>query len=112
MPDPVALPSAHGAAVLHATIRSVPEDFRVEELDAFPPSGQGEHLLLTIEKRGLTTAEAARRIARWAGVPESAIGHAGLKGTQHYLRLTAELYPDIVEAMDEQFGHLLPGGDQ
>jgi integrase len=40
------------------------------------------------------------------------LGHTGLKGTQHYLRLTAELYPDIVEAMDERFGHLLPGGDQ
>jgi integrase/recombinase XerD len=40
------------------------------------------------------------------------LGHAGLKGTQRYLRLTAELYPDMVRAMDERFGHLLPGGDQ
>ena len=40
------------------------------------------------------------------------LGHAGLKGTQRYLRLTAELYPDMVRAMDERFGHLLPGGDR
>jgi integrase len=40
------------------------------------------------------------------------LGHAGLKGTQRYLRLTAELYPDIVTAMDERFGHLVPGGDR
>ncbi|HNU71742.1 MAG TPA: tyrosine-type recombinase/integrase [Thermodesulfobacteriota bacterium] len=40
------------------------------------------------------------------------LGHAGLKGTQHYLRLTAELYPDIVVAMDARFGRLLPGGDR
>ena len=40
------------------------------------------------------------------------LGHVGLKGTQHYLRLTAELYPDIVAAMDKQFGYLLPGGDR
>jgi integrase len=40
------------------------------------------------------------------------LGHTGLKGTQHYLRLTAELYPDIVAAMDKRFGHLLTGGDQ
>lgn len=40
------------------------------------------------------------------------LGHTGLKGTQRYLRLTAELYPDIVAAMDEGFGHLLPGGDR
>jgi len=39
------------------------------------------------------------------------LGHTGLKGTQHYLRLTAELYPDIVAAMEEKFGHLVPGGD-
>ncbi len=70
---------AHGESVLSARTRITPEDFRVDEIDAFAASGEGEHLLLTIEKRGLTTAEAVRRVAAWAGVPESAIGHAGLK---------------------------------
>lgn len=51
----------------------------VEEIDAFEASGSGEHLLLTIVKRGLNTAFVARRIAQWAGVPESAVGYAGLK---------------------------------
>ncbi len=74
-----ALQRAHGASVLSARMRTAPEDFRVDEIDAFEASGDGEHLLLTIEKRGLTTAEAARRVAAWAGVAESAIGHAGLK---------------------------------
>ncbi len=73
------LPRAHGAPVLAARIRSVAEDFFVEELPGFEPSGAGEHLLLTIEKRGMNTAFAARRIAAWAGVDESAIGYAGLK---------------------------------
>ena len=72
-------PRAHGAAVLSARIRAVPEDFTVEEIDAFAPSGAGEHLLLTVRKRGMNTAHAARRIAAWAGVAESAIGYAGLK---------------------------------
>lgn len=72
-------PQAHGEAVLTARIRSVPEDFAVEEIDAFDASGAGEHLLLTIEKRGMNTAFAAKRIAAWAGVAESAIGYAGLK---------------------------------
>lgn len=40
------------------------------------------------------------------------LGHTGLKSSQHYLRLTAELYPDIVVTMDERFGCLLPGDDQ
>lgn len=74
-----ALPRAHGDAVLSARIRGVPEDFRVEEVDAFDASGSGEHLLLAIEKRGMNTAFVAKRIAEWAGVAESAIGYAGLK---------------------------------
>jgi len=77
--DETALPRAHGAAVLSAAIRTAPEDFLVEEIDAFAPSGEGEHLLLTVEKRGMNTAYAAKLIAQWAGVAEMAIGHAGLK---------------------------------
>jgi tRNA pseudouridine13 synthase len=73
------LPRAHGAAVLTAKMRSVPEDFFVEELPGFEPSGSGEHLLLTVEKRGINTAFAARRIAQWAGVGEVGIGYAGMK---------------------------------
>lgn len=73
------LPTAHGGPVLRARMRTTPQDFFVEELPGFDPSGAGEHLLLTIEKRGMNTAFAAKRIAAWAGVGEMAIGHAGLK---------------------------------
>ncbi|MDH5824398.1 tRNA pseudouridine(13) synthase TruD [Luteimonas sp. RD2P54] len=73
------LPAASGDAVLEATIRAAPEDFQVEELAGFEASGSGEHLLLTVEKRGMNTAFAAARIADWAGVPVSAVGYAGLK---------------------------------
>ncbi|NUO76704.1 MAG: tRNA pseudouridine(13) synthase TruD [Lysobacter sp.] len=76
--EPV-LARAHGAPVLRARIRAVAEDFQVEELPGFEPSGSGEHLLLTVEKRGMNTAFAAKRIAAWAGVGELAIGYAGLK---------------------------------
>src|SRR3546814_14160439 len=74
-----ALPRAHGEAVLSATIRTSPEDFFVEEIDAFAASGAGEHLLLAIEKRGINTAFAAKLLAQWAGVGEPAIGCAELK---------------------------------
>ncbi|MBD9469521.1 tRNA pseudouridine(13) synthase TruD [Pseudoxanthomonas sp. PXM01] len=74
-----ALPRAFGAPVLSARIRSVPEDFVVEELPGFEPSGEGEHLLLTVEKRGMNTAFAAKRIAAWAGITEMGVGYAGLK---------------------------------
>lgn len=75
----VGLARAHGAPALAARMRTTPEDFVVEEIDAFEASGAGEHLLLSIEKRGMNTAFAAKRIAQWAGVAESAIGYAGLK---------------------------------
>ena len=74
-----AWPAALGAPVLSARIRATHGDFRVEEVDGFAPSGSGEHLLLTLEKRGMNTAFAAKLVAQWAGVAESAVGYAGLK---------------------------------
>ena len=73
------LPQAHGAPVLSARIRVAPEDFRVDEIDGFEADGSGEHLLLTVEKRGMNTAFAAKLLAQWAGIDEAGIGYAGLK---------------------------------
>ena len=72
-------PRAHGEAVLKARFRVHAEDFRVDEIDGFEPSGSGEHLLLTVEKRGMNTAFAAKRMAAWAGIQEMGVGYAGLK---------------------------------
>ncbi len=79
MNEVAALPCAHGPAMLTAQIRQQPEDFQVVEIASFAASGSGEHLLLEIEKRGLATHQVVQRLARWAGVSESAIGYAGLK---------------------------------
>jgi len=95
------LPRAHGEAVLSARIRSAPEDFFVEEIPGFEPGGQGEHLLLTVEKRGMNTVFAAKRIAQWARVPEMAVGYAGLKDRHAVTRqrfsvhLPKKIAPDI-----------------
>lgn len=76
---PVALPRASGSPALGARMRESVEDFQVEELPGFDASGSGEHLLLTIEKRGMNTAFAAKRLAEWAGVGDVGIGYAGMK---------------------------------
>lgn len=76
---PARLPRAFGEAVLKARFRSTPEDFFVEEIASFAPTGEGEHLLLTVEKRGMNTAFAAKTLAAWAGIPEMGIGYAGMK---------------------------------
>ena len=74
-----ALPRAHGAPVLAARYKAATADFLVEELPSFESSGEGEHLLLTVEKRGMNTAFAAKLLAQWAGIDEAGIGYAGLK---------------------------------
>ena len=76
---PSRLPRAFGEAVLTARFRSTPEDFFVEEIASFEPSGEGEHLLLTVEKRGMNTVFAAKMLASWAGIAEMGIGFAGMK---------------------------------
>ena len=60
-------------------LRANPEDFRVEEVPLAPPSGDGEHLHLWVEKRGVPTIEALRALCGALGVPEAEAGYAGLK---------------------------------
>jgi tRNA pseudouridine13 synthase len=61
------------------TVRAAPEDFRVDEVPAYRPSGAGPHLYLRIEKRGRTTRDALRALAGVLGVPERDAGYAGMK---------------------------------
>lgn len=56
-----------------------PEDFVVEEIPAYEPSGEGGHTFVWIEKRLRTTEEVARSLARAAGVPPRDVGYAGRK---------------------------------
>jgi len=51
----------------------------VEELPQFAPSGTGDHLHLRVQKRGLTTEDVLRALARELDVPRREIGYAGLK---------------------------------
>ncbi|HVJ14668.1 MAG TPA: tRNA pseudouridine(13) synthase TruD [Polyangiaceae bacterium] len=56
-----------------------PEDFRVDEIPAYLPSGSGDHVYVRVRKRGLTTQSAVALLARAAVVKERDIGHAGMK---------------------------------
>src|SRR5215510_8181947 len=56
-----------------------PDTFVVEEVPAYEPSGEGEHTFLWIEKRGLTTIDAVKKLARLLGVDGRDVGYAGLK---------------------------------
>lgn len=61
------------------SIKQRPEDFLVEEIPLYDPSGEGEHVYLMIEKRAMATFEAMGVVAHHFGVRHDAIGYAGLK---------------------------------
>ncbi|MDA8428350.1 MAG: tRNA pseudouridine(13) synthase TruD [Geobacteraceae bacterium] len=69
-------------------IKESPDDFVVHENPAYEPCGSGEHLYLTIEKRGITTLEAIHRIARALKVSERDVGYAGMKDAVGVTRQT------------------------
>jgi tRNA pseudouridine13 synthase len=65
---------------------TTPEDFVVDEIPLFAPSGAGGHTYVRIEKRGRTTEEVARLLGRLAGVPHAEVGYAGRKDKQAVTR--------------------------
>ena len=73
------------------TIKESPEDFLVEEIPSYLPCGSGEHCYLTIEKQGISTLEAIRRIAQCLKVPERDIGYAGMKDAVGVTRQTISI---------------------
>lgn len=62
-----------------AIFKETPEDFIVEEIDAYPATGEGPHVFVRIRKRGLNTEQAVGRIADALGLPRRDCGYAGMK---------------------------------
>jgi integrase len=38
------------------------------------------------------------------------MGHKSMRSTSQYLRLTAEVYPDVVRQVEETCAYVIPGG--
>src|SRR5262245_13628495 len=79
--DPLAPPPLQTADLpgIGGRIKAAPEDFEVEELPAYAPSGQGEFLYLWVEKRAMGAEYFVRQVARRLDVPPADVGTAGLK---------------------------------
>ncbi len=60
-------------------LKSEPEDFRVDEIPAYPPAGEGTHLFVRFRKRDLDTERAVRAIAQALGCDPRGAGYAGMK---------------------------------
>jgi len=86
------------------TLRTTDEDFVVDEELPYAPSGAGDHVFVRIEKRGTTTVDAARALARALGVRDRDIGIAGMKDrhavTRQWLSLPPPVTPEQVLAVE------------
>jgi tRNA pseudouridine13 synthase len=60
-------------------IKTSPEDFEVDEIPAYEPSGTGDHVYVCFRKRMLTTDEAVKAIVRALGLEIREAGIAGMK---------------------------------
>ncbi len=61
------------------SIKNRPEDFFVQEIPLYEPSGDGEHVYCEIEKSGVTTIDAINRLGKALKVSTRDMGYAGMK---------------------------------
>ena len=67
-------------------IKQRAEDFFVQEIPLYEPSGEGEHVFAEIQKINLTTFDAINRIADALRISNRDIGYAGLKDARAITR--------------------------
>ena len=58
------------------------DDFVVREIPLYPCSGDGEHLIIEIQKKDTTTSEAILALSSHIGIKARDFGYAGLKDKQ------------------------------
>lgn len=89
------------------TIKSRAEDFFVQEIPLYEPSGQGEHVYCEVQKINLTTFDAISQIARALNVPPRDIGYAGMKDARAVSRQIFSIQGTTEQAvMDLRFENL------
>ena len=81
------------------SIKNRPEDFFVQELPLYEPSGEGEHVYCEIQKVGLTTFQLIDQLARALRVPAREIGYAGMKDAQAVTRQILSIWGTTPEAI-------------
>jgi tRNA pseudouridine13 synthase len=86
-------------------IKREPEDFEVEEIPAYLPSGSGDFLYLWIEKRSMGAEYFTRLVARLLELSPGEVGVAGLKDrhavTRQMVSVPARAEPRVV-ALDTE----------
>src|SRR4051812_46783258 len=80
-------------------IKQRPEDFFVQELPLYEPTGAGEHVYCEIQKVGIPTFEAVHRLADALHVSSRDIGYAGMKDAQAVSRQIFSILGTTEEAV-------------
>ena len=75
-PLPLLTPDLPG---IGGRIKTIPEDFEVEEIPAYEPSGSGPFLFLWVEKCDMGAEYFTRQVAHRLNIPVGEVGTAGLK---------------------------------
>jgi len=89
---------AHASIDFH--FKQSPRDFVVEEIPLYEFSGEGEHLILQVRKKNLSTNEMIGQIARYLGIKNKEIGYAGLKDKNAMTVQYISLHKKCEEALE------------
>ena len=81
-----------------------PRDFVVEEIPLYEFSGEGEHLILFVRKKNLSTLELVSALAKYLGIKNKEIGYAGLKDKHAMTKQYISLHKKYEESLDK-FNH-------
>jgi tRNA pseudouridine13 synthase len=85
-------------------IKVFPEDFEVEEIPAYEPSGSGDFLYLWMEKRDMGAEYFARQIAKRLGITAGEVGTAGLKDRRAIARQMVSIPAHLEERLSQLDG--------
>lgn len=96
-----ALPRAWGEAPGQGVLKTAPDDFVVDEVLGFEPDGEGEHLFVEVEKRGLGTLEAQRWLADRFRLPLRNVAFSGMKDRQALTRQWFSLQLGVKAAREQ-----------
>ncbi len=75
------------------------EDFFVQEIPLYEPSGEGEHVYCEIQKVGLTTFDAMHRLGKTLDISTRDIGYAGMKDAHAITRQIFSIQGTTPEAV-------------
>lgn len=93
-----------GHASIDFHFKQTQRDFVVEEIPLYEFSGEGEHLVLFVRKKGLSTLELVSILAKYLNIKNKDIGYAGLKDKHAMTKQYISLHKKYEEAL-ESFSH-------